>query len=393
MERIAAPAESAVKAAIHSASRPRRRWSDGPNYTWSAIAPEEGSTHWPELLAVLCEQISAETRKISQHIDRLQADGRLSGAEAGAVARSAQALHRAGLTAQQIIRLGAGSVQPAGERVDLTQLARDVIRERQPDLIRLGAEVRIDIRPAEVLLDPSVAVKLMNSALDWALSFSRCVKVKIELGGPAKPIRLSVRGQLAPPAGSGEPAAQRPHDRRMNANLYWYLLRQLASCAQIRISRSSTGATESAILEFPRPYEFTDGFAIVELLPGGTQAPLKDSWVLAVVRDARLRETVSRLLLQNGLEVSVVENCEKAKALCQARRPRAMVACFDSPEAVYLRRDLVADGASCAMVHIVRARPTFQNSGFSGHDQVRVARADLERELVPAVLFEIAQQA
>jgi hypothetical protein len=37
----------------------------------------------------------------------------------------------------------------------------------------------------------------------------------------------------------------------MNDNLHWVLLRQLADYARISISRSSSAATESVVIEFP----------------------------------------------------------------------------------------------------------------------------------------------
>jgi hypothetical protein len=116
-----------------------------------------------------------------------------------------------------------------------------------------------------------------------------------------------------------------------------------------------------------------------------------DAWVLAVVRDRALREAVLRLMLQKGLEASAAETCEHARRLCAARKPRVLVGCFESPGAGALRRELADGGERCAFVQIVRESPSFHASGFAGHDFVKVGRRELAKELIPALLFELAQ--
>jgi hypothetical protein len=393
MDRIPEPMEAAVTAAVGNASRPRRRWSDGPSYPWSGAAHEEWSVtaQWPALVALLCEHITRSTNAIQQELDRLHADGRIARSDSGAIQGSAQTLRAAGMAAQQIVRLGAGFVQPAGERLDLTALARQAVQERQPELLRIGAEVRFDIRPAEVLLDGPVAVELMNALLDWALSFSSRVRLKIDADGASKLIRLIATGSL--PFEASQPGASpRRRDRRMSDNLHWFLLRQLAACCNLRISRSSTAATESAVIEFPKSFVCADGVASVELLPGAkAQSCLRDL-VLVIVRDRSVRETVLKLILRNGLEPSVAENCEQARELCASKRPKVLVSCHESIGVAQLRAELMLDGLSCAHIQIVRATPSFHAHGFCGHELVKVGRNDLARELVPALLFELAQQ-
>ena len=254
-------------------------------------------------------------------------------------------MRRAGIAVQQIVRLGAGCVQPTGERVDLTQLARQTVQERQQELLRRRAEIRVDIRPAEVLLDAAVAVELDR------------------------------------------------RDRRMNDNFHWYLLRQLGACCKLRINRSSSAATESAVIEFPKTFNSSAGLASVELLPGGAaESQLRNAWVLAIVRDPALRESVLKLMLRNGLEASVAENCEQARQLCASRKPKVLVFCHESMGVTQLRDELVHNRRSCALVQIIRGTPSFHAHGFSAFEFVKVGRSELAKELIPALLFELAQQ-
>ncbi len=306
-------------------------------------------------------------------------------------------MRAASSTVQKVVRLGAGLVQPKMARVDLTGLARQIVQDRQAELVRRRAEVSLDIRPAEVLLDEPLAAELISSALDWALSFSSKIRLKIEVPSPTEPVRLVVRGTLAQPsAPPAQPATSRPErrgERRMNDNLHWFLLRQLAACSRLGISRSSTAATESAVIEFPKELLATSAVTMVELLPGGqAESQLKGSWVLAVVRDRSLREQVLRLMLRNGLECSVAENCEQARQLCVSRAPQVLVSCPDSLGATLLGKEL-ADGRPFALIQIVRGSPSFATSGFAGYEFAKISRERLAQELIPALLFELAQQA
>ena len=232
---------------------PRRRWSDGPNYPWSPGTDEAWSvaTHWPALVAVLCEQVAEGTNELSGELERLCKHGLLSQAQAVAMRRSVQAMRGAGMALQQIVRLGAGLHNLSPDRIDLCALARSAVRERQRELLQRGVEVSLDLHRAEVWVDGAVAAGVMQSGIEWALSFSRKVRVKVETGDGDEPARLVIRGALASNAQARTPAGIARRNRRMNDNLHWVLMRQLASSARLSIARSSSAATEAAVVEFP----------------------------------------------------------------------------------------------------------------------------------------------
>jgi hypothetical protein len=346
------------------------------------------------LLALLSEHIAECTHAIGQELERLNADGHLSSGRADKLQRERERLRSAGLAAQQVVRLGAGSVVPPPEPIDLTLLARQMVQERQPEWLRAGIQVRLDIRPAQVWLDPAAAVQLLQTAFDWALSFSsEGVELRIEQAGAGRPARLIVRGILPSP-GSAAPA-QVPgprRNRRMNDNIQWVLLRQLAGASKLGISRSSSAATEAVAIEFPQAVPGRGDPAGVELPAGGHAQPKPlDTWVLAIVRDPKLRENVRKLLLHNGLEASVADGCEQARQLCKARKPKVLVSCPESFGVAQLRGELAED-SPCAHVQIVRAAASFHTQGFAGHGTVKVSLSELRKELVPTLLFELAQQ-
>jgi|GEM_PF-5020285 len=383
------------RAAATSSSRPRRRWSDGPNYPWSTGAEEEGApgAQYPALVALLSETIAECTHGIGQELERLKADGHLSSSRADGLHRHRERLRVAGLAAQQVVRLGAGSVALSPEPIDLTRLARQMVQERQAEWLRAGIQVRLDIRPAQVWMDAAAAVQLLQTAFDWALSFSSAgLELKIQQASAERPARMVVRGILpspgiAPPRGN--PVRR---NRRMNDNIHWVLLRQLAGASKLGISRSSSAATEAVAIEFPKRVCSDGELASVELLAAGSAQPmLPDAWVLAVVRDPALRESVLKLMLQHGLEASVADSCDQARQLCRTRKPKVLVSCPETFGAAQLREEFAQD-AACAHVQIVRATASFPTQGFAGWGTVKVGLGELRKDLVPTLLFELAQQ-
>lgn len=254
MERTttSSPANNPVTSGAVGAAPPRRRWSDGPNYPWSPGTEEAWSvaTHWPALVAVLCEQVAEGTTDLSAQVERLHREGRMARTDANAMRRAVQGMRSAGMALQQIVRLGAGLYNLSPDRVELAVLARDVVRDRQRELLRRGVEVSFELNRAEVWVDGAIAAGIVQAGIDWALSFSRRVRIKVEPGDGSDPARVVVRAAL-PHASRPRTQTATRRNRRMNDNLHWILMRQLAASARLPISRSSTAATEAAVIEFP----------------------------------------------------------------------------------------------------------------------------------------------
>ena len=392
MDRIADPARAALDQALEP-TRPRRRWSDAPRYPWSEEAHVRDwslDAAWPALSACTSECMADIAHGLQRELRRLQKDGRLSATDATPLGEMTQSLMQASRTLQQVVRFGGGAIQPSAERVDLVALVRDTVQEMRTDLRRRGAEVTFDIRPAEVLIDAAVALELVTTGLQWALSFSP--KVHVQLQQPERGrARLVFRGHLARPGGAGTTSPRRSN-RRMNSNLHWVLLRQLASLAQLPLSRTSSPSTESAAFDFERTFHSVDGLASVELLGDSFTRSEAPPWVLVIVRDRALREAVLRLLIANGLEAEGAQSCDEARALCGSRKPRVLVGCDQGYGVAELRREFVVDGHRCGHIHVMRDTPSFHLHGFAATDLVRVGRRELDRDLVPSVLFEIAHQ-
>lgn len=239
--------DPALAALAGTTKPPARRWSDGPNYAWSPASDDDWSiaTHWPGLVAAMGEDVAHRANELEATIERLREHGKLSRTDLRSMRDTLQKMRSNAIALQQIVRLGAGQFNLSPDRVELTTLARATVRERQRELLRRRAEVSCSLRRAEVWVDGAVAAGLMQAGIDWALSFSQKVRIKVIPGEGDEPARVAIRGALA--SASASPQG----NRRMNDNLHWVLLRQLADYARISISRSSSAATESVVMEFP----------------------------------------------------------------------------------------------------------------------------------------------
>ena len=132
------------------------------------------SQQWPNLVAALSEQAVESSNLLLRALNYLVGAGRLRRSEAKALSDAMHQLRATSLRAQQITRLAGGRIRQARERVDLAELVRHVLDERAARIRgRRRRRSARTCRPVDVLLDPPVAISLLNSILDWGMSFSK----------------------------------------------------------------------------------------------------------------------------------------------------------------------------------------------------------------------------
>lgn len=396
-----APAGAAVSAAPTATSTPvgGRRWSDGagtyapsdPNAPWSM------SQQWPNLVAALSEQAVESSNLLLRALNYLVGAGRLRRSEAKALSDAMHQLRGTSLRAQQITRLAGGRIRQARERVDLAELVRHVVDERAGELAAVEAKVGADLQPVDVLLDPPVAISLLNSIIDWGLSFSKDLHLTLvpsEWPGPAQlRVRVATPAPAAPQPGSAGWTA-RPRGRRLNDGLHWMLLRQIAASSSLEVTRSRADGAALLTIDFPKTFLSTEGMACLELTDeGGETASLRETWVLVMARDARMRTEAVDALRKMGIDAVAATDPEHAKAVIADGRPNVLVTAYDiKPEEVAaFRRDVLGGDERCPLVEITRDLPSFHLSGFDRFETPKVGRDQLTAELPPTVLFELVK--
>jgi hypothetical protein len=377
-----------------------RRWSDGasgfaptdPNAPWSM------SQQWPNLVAALSEQAVESSNLLLRALNYLVGAGRLRRSEAKALSDAMHQLRGTSLRAQQITRLAGGRIRQARERVDLAELVAHVVQERATELEAAGIAVTSDLQAVDVLLDPPVAISLLHAILDWGMSFSRqlhFVLVPSTFPGPAQ---LKVR--VTTPAGGQQPHpggvgwTVRPRGRRLNDGLHWMLLRQIAASSSLEVRRTREDGAALLTIDFPNTFLSTEGLACLELTDGhgGSAAPLRETWVLVLAKDERIRGEAVDALRKMGIEARAAADVDEARSVVADARPNVLVTAWDvAPDDVLAFRRDVLGAEGCPVVEITRELPSFHLSGFDRFETPKVGRDQLTAELPPTVLFELVK--
>jgi hypothetical protein len=399
-----APASPVLSPAATSANGPSvtgRRWSDGagtfgpvdPNAPWSM------SQQWPNLVAALSEQAVESSNLLLRALNYLVGAGRLRRSEAKALSDAMHQLRGTSLRAQQITRLAGGRIRQARERVDLSELVRHVLDERSTEIEAVGAAVSSELQSVDVLLDPPVAISLVNAILDWAMSFSKQLHfmlVPAEFPGPAQlKVRVTTPSPASAPPGSSAGWTVRPRGRRLNDGLHWMLLRQIASSSSLQVTRSRDDGAALLTIDFPKTFLSTEGMACLDLSEGvvGNEAPLRETWVLVLARDPKLRSEALDALRKMGIEARAAADTQEAATVIADGRPNVLVSAYDVPadEVATFRHDLLGGEERCPLVEITRELPSFHLSGFDRFETPKVGREQLMAELPPTVLFELVK--
>lgn len=377
-----------------------RRWSDGAGTYAPADpdAPWSMAQQWPNLVAALSEQAVESSNLLLRALNYLVGAGRLRRSEAKALSDAMHQLRGTSLRAQQITRLAGGRIRQARERVELSELVRHVLDDRAGELAAAEVTVSSDLQPVDVLLDPPVAISLLNAIVDWATSFSKNLHVTLlptEWPGPAQ-LKVRVTTPAAQPAHPGGVGwTVRPRGRRLNDGLHWMLLRQIAASSGLEVTRSREDGAALLAVAFPKTFLSTEGVACLELTDpaGGVTAPLRETWVLVIAHEDKVRGEAVDALRKMGIAAVAASDTAQARAVIGDSRPNVLVTAWDIPPAdiAAFRRDVLGGEDHCPLVEITRELPSFHLSGFDRFETPKVGREQLTAELPPTVLFELVK--
>ena len=392
-----------ARAEAETRSNLQRRWSDGatpPPQGTDASAAWSMAQHWPTLVATLSEQAVESSNLILRALDFLVGAGRMRRAEAKALSDALYRMRDTSLRAQQITRLASGRIRQARDRVELAELIRDQLDSRREEFAAANVDVQSVLSPVDVLLDPPVAVSLVNNVVDWGLSFSKQVTLTLETPVWPAPARLLVR-VATPPRSQPAPGQHtgtwgtKERGRRLNDGLHWMLLRQMAASANLTVNRSGADGAAILTIEFPKTFLSSGGVSSVELFeddsPGATS--LLNAWVLVIAGDDQLRAAALDTLRHAGIGAKGAASLGQARAIVTSGKPDTLVVTSDvmGTDFAAFKAEVMGQGGSCPVVEITERPPSFHNSGFQGFEVAKVGREQLKKDLGPSVLFELAK--
>lgn len=343
--------------------------------------------HWPELIAMLADQITEGASALQASLDQLLQRERISPAEHRALSLPAERVKAAGLSAQQIHRFHNGRIRQSHEKVAMDSLVEGVLQERKNELGLLGIALRRKLKPVEVLIDPTVAHTFVNAVLDWGQAFGRRIDVRMDLNHWPQHGRLQVRvtHDGAPPSSSLSPD-----------NLHWMLICQIAQATGgVEITRELRDDGVSVTALFTRTVQAVDGISAVELSDDHSSMfkSLSGVYVLTISPSLQIRAHVRDALREIGIVSDSVMDFDQARDAARSRMPNLIV--LDSelkgPAFTEFREQILREVFEFPFVEISPDDSSFDMSGFGEFSMAKVGRGNIREALGTAVMFELAK--
>jgi hypothetical protein len=342
---------------------------------------------WPELIAVLADQITEGTSALQSGLDLLLQRERITPAEYRALSLPAERMKAAGLSAQRIHRFYNGRIRQSHEKVDMASLIEGVLQERKKELGVLGIALRRKLKPVEVLIDPSVAHTFVNAVLDWAQAFGNRIDVRMDLNHWPQHARFQVRvaHDGAPPSSTLSPD-----------NLHWMLIRQIAlATGGVEVTREVRAEGVSLTALFSRTVQALDGMSAVDLSDDQSSMfkSLSGIYVLTISPSLQIRADVRDALREIGIVSDSVVDLERARDAARSRMPNLIVIDSDltGPAFLAFRDHLLREVFEFPFVEISSDDSSFDLSGFGEFSMAKVGRGNIRQALGTAVMFELAK--
>ncbi|HSC01229.1 MAG TPA: hypothetical protein VLE45_15025, partial [Burkholderiaceae bacterium] len=227
----------------------------------SATAPLDAA--W-RLANQIGDEVACALTPALNSVRQMQATGRIDRVGLHALISQIEQARHASLVGQQVARLARGPIEQQPETLNLSQVLRDVVAQRQAELNERGVAVQHTAKPVEVMADKTLLSALLNTLFEWSLRHA-CTPVDIALDVKAWPAHAQIvcRYGHTPTDWVQTPSALR-HPTRLDC-LSWQLLMQLAGAMALRVDRADTDSDTVLTLEFPHTVNGSlEGAAAIE---------------------------------------------------------------------------------------------------------------------------------
>lgn len=356
------------------------------------LDPHSGE-HWRELLTQVAAEIASPLTAALERVNSLATTGRIDRQDLRALRDEVERARRVGLVGQQLTRFASGRVRQSHERLQLTQLLKDVLVQRGRDLQARGLPLRQSLQPAEVVADASLLFALLNALLDWCGEHA-CSTIDFRVDHTPWPVQAQLACRFAFRMAGDLPDLPPP----MLDTLAWRLVQQTGWAMGLRVEREEDGIETTARLVFPRTINRElDGLATLELDPGHASSynskPLAGSHVLVLVSRRDLRTQVREAIAHMGLVLDFVTSIDEAREFCADGLPHAIVyeAVLAGERLDDLREELRREVPEFPFIEIVEEGEVFEVARFGHSPVARVGRDGLQASLPSALVYELSR--
>lgn len=352
------------------------------------------------LLAQLGGEVAATLSTALERVTTLAATGKIDRAGLRALRDEIDRARRAGIMGQQVVRLGSGRVQLATERLDLTSLLSEALRQRGREIDARGIEVRQVLNPAEVMSDTTLLFSLMQTTLDW--SFEHAVSridLSVEIKNWPPHACLTVAYAHQPPDEVTVPDEQPValSEAKLDT-MSWRLLQQTAGVLGLMLARRDLPGRTEVKLEFPQTLApRLSSLPMLEAREPQAQAhnskPLAGRHVMVLAALREVRNVVRAALRPLGLMVDFVASVEEARQLAADGLPHAVIyeAAMAGEQFERLRGEMLAEVPTLVFVRIAEQGKAFEVMNFGGRQFTSVGRDAIMTALPEALTFELSR--
>jgi hypothetical protein len=354
-----------------------------------------------ELVGQLGREVAAPMASALERVNAFATSGRIDRSGLRALREEIDHARRIGMIAQQISRFASGRVRQSKERQSLPQKLRDALAQRGRETASRGIDLRQDLKPAEVIIDPAMLSVLLQAILDWSFEHARShIEFRIDVKSWPVHARLACCFAYIP---ADELPLHAPGMRAATADdrletIPWQLLRRLAQTLGLVLNRDDASGKTQLTLEFPHTVdegvatlsalEFDDGPAL-----GPSSQPMVGRHVLVIASRRETRNCVRETLRPMGLMVDYVGTVDEARQFCSNGLPHAIVfeAALAGENFHKLRAAWSSEVPSLAFIEISEQGRALEISDLGGHRSSRIGRDVIISALPNALMFELAK--
>ena len=349
------------------------------------------------LVAQLGREIAGPMTAALERVNAFATSGRMDRAGLRALREEIECARRLGLSAQQIARFAAGRGRQKPTRVSLTQSLRDALAQRSRETAARGIDLRQELKPAEIVIDPSMWSALLQALLDWSFEHARShIEFRIDVKPWPVHARLACRFAFVP---ADEIGAERAPSAQRLQTIPWQLASRLARNMGLPLQREDRGGDTTLTLEFPQTVnDQATTLATLDLEePGGVgpnSQPMVGRHVLVVAGRRETRNTVRETLRPMGLMIDYVASVEEAQQFCSGGLPHAVVyeAALAGENFRRLRAEWTREVPALAFIEIAEQGRELEVSDLGGQRTSRIGRDVIVSALPSALLFELSKE-
>ena len=293
---------------------------------------------------------------------------------------------------QQIARLAGGHLRQSHERLKLDLMLSNALRERAESFHHSGIELHQNLKPVEVIVDPSLLSSLIDAALDWAASMGSRLVITLEIKNWPEHGMLFIKASdsVATKADVG--------DKNDGESVGWYLLSEIARAMGVSVEKVCSAHEVSLLLEFARTVKRLEGMTAVEMDTGfdslhSESKPLAGHRVLVITNDERLRMEVTALSRNMGLVVDFVPSTSQGMRFCEMETPHMVVIDERVRDHVFdeLRAELRKIDPNYPFIEIASESNTLEVAGWMSDSMTRLSRDALRSQLPSIMVLELAK--